>query len=78
MKWKRDSCDLKLNHGFRDIGLSPLRKVGLRYNKRSNAVGAQTKRPGEAPAGEAMLGGKRLTGHLSLISEIRGQIQGSS
>jgi len=52
-KWKRDSCDLKLNHGFRYIGPAPLlQEVGLRYNKSSNAVGAQAKRPGEAPAGE--------------------------
>jgi hypothetical protein len=39
--------------------------VGLRYNKKANAGGAQTEGRGEAWAGEELAWRQNLTGHFS-------------
>jgi hypothetical protein len=47
-----------------------LQRTGLRYNEKVIAPGAQTERPGGAGPVRASLGGKNLTGHLSLPSPV--------
>ena len=67
--------NVRLVRGWNQIAKNEARKgktwsyllleVGLRYNEKANAPGAQTDRPGQAPAGESCAWRLILTGLLA-------------